>query len=137
MKGSSILIVPSYGDPHGLLKEGPCGYRPPMMYSGNSCGYEYHRQWHDPTVRSQREAEECYMCQSLKWALVLKWRGQIASEGWNRLDDAIVESSLFHPRIGSDRTIATLIRAAKFLECQLIYLDSDGNQIDLNKPNTH
>jgi len=27
---AAILLIPTKGDPHGLLKEGPCGARPPM-----------------------------------------------------------------------------------------------------------
>ena len=28
----AILLVPEKGDPHGLLKDGPCGARPSMAY---------------------------------------------------------------------------------------------------------
>ncbi len=35
----AILLNPTEGDPHGLLKEGPCGAPPPMAISGHLCGY--------------------------------------------------------------------------------------------------
>lgn len=31
-KVSTVLLIPSEGDPHGLLSSGPCGYHPPVMW---------------------------------------------------------------------------------------------------------
>lgn len=32
MAPTALLLVPTDGDPHGLLAEGPCGARPPMAF---------------------------------------------------------------------------------------------------------
>lgn len=37
----TILLLPTDGDPHGLLAEGACGARPPMMVHGYT-GTVYH-----------------------------------------------------------------------------------------------
>jgi hypothetical protein len=77
---SAILLVPTPGDPHGLLAPGVCGARVPTLYNSTSCGYDAHRGWrerHD--VRG-----DCYMCGHPDEALVLAWEGEPVPEGVDR-----------------------------------------------------
>lgn len=81
----AILLIPTEGDPHGLLAEGPCGARPPRAISGHLCGYEEHRAWKSP--EDYEYHSDCYMC-SGKAALVLAWGGNPVREGCYRVAHA-------------------------------------------------
>ena len=68
-----ILLIPSEGDPHGLLKQGLCGARPPTIstsHDGAILDYVYYG--HEP----------------LTDALVLAWKGEPVPEGCDRADRA-------------------------------------------------
>lgn len=63
-----VLLVPEEGDPHELLREGPCGARPPMAYRFR----KEDTTWRpDPGRWGQR-------------ALVLAWDGEPVVEGLDR-----------------------------------------------------
>ena len=64
-----ILLIPEEGDPHGLLKEGPCGARPPMAFV-----------W-KPSYLRLPQPEGRWIPWSTTWpkpgeALVLAWDGE-------------------------------------------------------------
>ena len=70
----SVLLVPTEGDPHGLLKEGPCGARPPTAsYAERSPIFG--TRWTDGLHRSGWHR---------KHALVLAWKGEVVPEGLDR-----------------------------------------------------
>jgi hypothetical protein len=78
-----ILLVPEEGDPHGLLKLGPCGARPPMAFV-----------W-KPSYLRLPQPEGRWIAWSTTWpkpgeALVLAWDGEPVAEGmdrWRRMTD--------------------------------------------------
>ena len=74
-KTKAILLVPAEGDPRGLLKEGPCGARPPMAYW-------YKRAWAPCTAKSAHSHDK-------RRALVLAWDGKPVREGCFRAVDAL------------------------------------------------
>mgnify|MGYP003663702444 CR=1 FL=1 len=70
-KIKAILLVPAEGDPHGLLREGPCGARPPMAYW-------YKGAWAPCTAKAAHSHDK-------RRALVLAWDGVHLG---TRLDDS-------------------------------------------------
>lgn len=84
-----VLIVPAESDPHGLLREGPCGARPPIVH-------EAHKQsafGPNTTVWTTSEAtvytskkQAPYMPH--RRALALAWEGKPVPEGLDRLGRA-------------------------------------------------
>ena len=82
-KVHAVLLVPEPGDPHGLLKEGPCGARPPTVEVHESrCECPTHR-W----AGSFRRCSVCHIAsgQRIGRALVLAWDGKPVAEGLFRL----------------------------------------------------
>lgn len=93
----AVLLVPAEGDPHGLLREGPCGARPPMVWTlrcercgdiwvprggpSSKAAFQAHRHHWERTGLNARTA--------CRWqgptALVLAWGGQPVPEGMDRL----------------------------------------------------
>ena len=75
----AVLLVPEEGDPHGLLREGPCGARPPMAWQNAEC------RWF-PLPHLSYDAALL----GLEWqrALVLAWDGEPVVEGLDRLSRA-------------------------------------------------
>jgi len=64
-----ILLIPEEGDPHGLLKEGSCGARPPIAcWDG-----ERWKSWTDNASWWPLFPDLC--------ALVLAWEGKPIKEG--------------------------------------------------------
>lgn len=78
----AILLKPPEGDPHGLLKEGPCGVRPPMAYW-------YKGAWAPCTARAAHSHDK-------RRALVLAWDGKPVREGCDRADWADICSLQLH-----------------------------------------
>lgn len=66
----AVLVVPSDGDPGGLLREGPCLARAPFVQRPGPTAH-----WL-PTLTFYASAEK---------ALVLWWDGRFVPEGWLRL----------------------------------------------------
>jgi hypothetical protein len=77
----TVLLVPTEGDPHGLLKEGPCGARPPMAWYCDD--YQAWEQWHRGMDHSEPTAW-AVMVERNKCALVLAWDGEPVPEGMDR-----------------------------------------------------
>lgn len=82
----AIVIVTAADDPHGLLKEGPCGSGPPVV-EVLSCG-----DGHPPIYRqiSGMSADLCSVCsRRRRWvdarALVLHWDDKPVLSGLLRL----------------------------------------------------
>jgi len=79
-KPVAVLLVPEEGDPHGLLSEGPCGAKVPMMWQC-TCG----PRWMPCGSRKY----SCAQCRSQGFpgkALVLAWEGKAVPEGLDRAD---------------------------------------------------
>jgi len=68
-----VLLIPEEGDPHGLLREGPRGARPPMMWE-YQMGQE--RRWITP-----RHADEWEAYATGRRALVLARDGEVVEAG--------------------------------------------------------
>lgn len=77
----AILLVPEKGDPHGLLKEGPCGARPPHVTERQDRGI-----WLPPPLW------EGFLRGDERRALALAWDGKAVREGCDRADWTGVES---------------------------------------------
>ena len=73
MKVHAVLLRVAEADPHGLLADGPCGARPPVVYRSRGCGVGHSDSWapHSEFVRRG----ECYMCDYPEESLVLAWDG--------------------------------------------------------------
>lgn len=66
----AVLLVPEKSDPHGLLKEGPCGARPPLAFLWRAVGRWLAMSPGDETIAPR--------------ALVLAWGGEPVAEGLDR-----------------------------------------------------
>lgn len=77
----SVLLIPAAGDPQQLLREGPCGARPPMAtvyrYRGwlNNDLSDWTIEKIDPEYVIETQSEQ---------ALVLAWKGEVVPEGCDR-----------------------------------------------------
>lgn len=120
-KVHAVLLVPAEGDPHGLLREGPCGARPPVV-----C--DHHGVW---------GASFNHGCLMRK-ALVLTWDGKPVAEGLDRATTAATTTPQWwvgYPAL-SDRSwprheIAKWVgRAlADLCSCTLVLLDAEGREV--------
>jgi hypothetical protein len=74
-KVHAVLLVPEPGDPHGLLREGPCGARPPVAVKVDDVWVD---PWKEPTDVRTRHALAHFFERSiaLPTALVLAWGGE-------------------------------------------------------------
>ena len=80
-----ILLIPTEGDPHGLLAEGPCGARPPMAWlRGRRDGIWRPAPW----FPDEREP---------LWALVLAWDGEPGDEVQPYIERAGIDYALLAP----------------------------------------
>ena len=118
-KVHAVLLVPEKGDPHELLREGPCGARPPMAVRRTYPRVVHEsNEWGDPTYNGEK-CEACgqpWPCETpgkveseghVRWqpgnrhttvadALVLAWGGKPVREGCDRADWADVWKSAPH-----------------------------------------
>lgn len=78
-----ILLKPAPGDPHGLLKEGPCGARPPMAGKHDGYWYEYESDGALGLVVEQPDGHWDSPEPDAR-ALVLAWDGKPVAEGMDR-----------------------------------------------------
>ncbi len=74
----AVLLVPTEGDPHGLLTEGPCGARPPTAWFARCKGVL--------VPAPHAAARRCGHCdrplaECQQRALVLAWDGEPVAEG--------------------------------------------------------
>lgn len=86
-KVHAVLLVPHEGDPHGLLKEGPFGARPPMVVRVRG-------RWINPWVRPS-DADRTILTEwaideiALPTALVLAWDGKPVPVLWDWSYDGV------------------------------------------------
>jgi len=95
-KIKAVLLVPAEGDPHGLLKEGPCGARPPMVEQFRAdVGWA---EWRICT-RSKGSIMDC----RAEWgddyrvALILAWDGEPVAEVQPYIERAGIDYELLAP----------------------------------------
>ena len=124
----AILLKPAEGDPHGLLKEGPCGARPPTAYW-------YKRAWAPCTAKAAHSHDK-------RRALVLAWGGKPVREGCYRAADAsgyapsavsgAIECALVYAPMNypddTHLTVDDLRRLCSELGT-IVLLDADGKEI--------
>jgi len=86
----AVLLVPHQGDRSGLLADGLCGARPPMLMEWrcyrDGCLYNW---WEYRAPGAAPVCAECGDWESVRLvrkALVLAWDGKLAAEGMDRLD---------------------------------------------------
>ncbi len=77
----AVLLVPHDGDPHGLLRDGPYGARPPVAYKVGD----------DPWVAGRITSAYFGEARLRGWplpvgALVLAWEGEVVWQGCEVLD---------------------------------------------------
>ena len=121
----AVLLVPAEGDPHGLLADGPCGARPPVVYRSRGCGVGHSDSWqpHDEFVRRG----ECYMCDYPDEALVLFWDGKLVPEGLDRA--ARVYPHARRVAWASARALGQEMERLKY--GTLVLLDAEGREVTL------
>ncbi len=121
----AILLVPEKNDPHGLLKEGPCGARPPM--AARWLDSEGRREWfhcgsadvpHSPLCRMYDPGE----------ALVLALDGEPVREGCYRAADASGYAPSAVPgaiecALDGDQMIRSIAKLGT-----IVLLDADGKE---------
>lgn len=80
----AVLLIPAKGDPHGLLKEGPCGARPPMA------------TWHTQRKTTACIPESGVHSQTVR-CLVLAWDGEPVAEAQPYIERAGIDYALLAP----------------------------------------
>lgn len=80
---ATIAVVPTRLGA-ALLADGPCGARPPTLWSSDTCGHAYHREWSTEEDRRDGPTATCYMCCNPTGALVLFHENAIVGEGVDR-----------------------------------------------------
>ena len=121
-KVHAVLLVPAAGDPHSLLKRGPCGARPPTAWKPPN------RPWCEGGYSGSGDPA----C-----ALVLAWDGErvpvacfilsqhvrgYGSSVWKRLVEAVDEAVLEQAPLRLQASMA-------HFEGTLILLDADGKRV--------
>lgn len=91
---STILLVPADGDPHGLLADGVCGARPPLMVS--SCGGAWTPE------------EDCPNGYDTM-AIVLAYHGKPVLEGCNRVLASIADGEPGIDRHGFPKPLVAFV----------------------------
>lgn len=82
-----VLLIPAPGNPGGLLREGPCGARPPAAHRGGRCvSHEECLIRH--AGDSTQPAAGCNLS-DFRRALVLAWDGEPVDEGCDRAVRAV------------------------------------------------
>lgn len=85
-----VLLIPAPGDPGGLLREGPCGARPPTVIRSISPCLD-HR--HPSRCQEWRTfAMDCDTQLSSERVLVLAWGGESVDEGCDRACRALFDA---------------------------------------------
>lgn len=135
----AILLVPVEGDPLGLLREGPCGARPPMAWTlrcercgdlwaprvpGSKSMFQAHRHHWNRTGLSARIA--------CRWqnpvALVLAWNGEVVHMGCHVLGWATRED--VHAIWASTEAAMRGVKPARLgRHGTLILLDAEGREV--------
>lgn len=99
-KVHAVLLVPAEGDPHGLLAEGPCGARPPMVVKVGDRWYNPWLSLHRgvPNEQEVRPTDPYVVHRLTEWAidaiplptaLVLAWDGKPVPVLWDWSADGV------------------------------------------------
>jgi len=121
MKVYAVLLVPAEGDPHGLLREGMCGARPPLAWMN---GPRWVFGWASERAHVR--------------ALVLAWGGKPVPEGLDRATAAATATPQWwvdHPALSDRRWHTHEIvewvgpALAALCGCTLVLLDADGREV--------
>jgi hypothetical protein len=126
----TVLLVPTEGDPHGLLKEGPCGARPPTAaFWMCRQGHQEHGTWmgiaggcphpdHEGRLRPLRIGTGLS-------ALVLAWDGKPVAEGMDRA--ARVDPHYRGEAWASARNLGQEMERLKY--GTLVLIDAEGREV--------
>ena len=116
-KVDAVLLVPAEGDPHGLLREGPCGARPPKAI--------------EVLPGVWREGWGAHEGKPGRRALVLAWGGKPVAEGCFRVLGRV--GSLLQALVYGLLTGLVApddLRLAEYRDAgTLILLDADGQEV--------
>ncbi len=119
----AVLLVPHEGDPLGLLREGPCGARPPRAQRGWCNRSQAHDLW-EPSEGSARAAR----------ALVLGWDGEVlrqalvrlpAGEGWEGANYADWIVAIVWAMQGDTENLLNLVDDLG----TILLVDADGREL--------
>ncbi len=129
-----ILLIPAEGDPHGLLKEGPCGARPPTAWFARCKGVL--------VPAPHAAARRCGHCdrplaECQQRALVLAWDGKPVPEGcfradtteWHLFVELITSILAGELRAWSDMPKTNVDALADLVPGALVLLDADGREV--------
>ena len=117
----AILLVPAEGDPNGLLKEGPCGARPPFAVRWMSRSISLIPEW--------RAGPSGGLRGSNPRALVLAWDGKTVREGCYRAADALDHAPSAVPGAIECALEDGLILHSIAELGTIVLLDADGKEI--------
>ncbi|NDC89396.1 MAG: hypothetical protein EB075_11450 [Bacteroidetes bacterium] len=115
MKVYAVLLVPAEGDPHGLLREGMCGARPPLAWMN---GPRWVFGWASERAHVR--------------ALVLAWGGKPVPEGIQRSVHAAKSRAWVEHLVGcalGRLTDDVDVLSDPDLPGTLILLDAEGREV--------
>ena len=135
---AAILLIPTEGDPHGLLREGPCGARPPVVQRVE------HRHQSTEDVRGCIECDGAWPCafagelagapywshHGSGWptrALVLAWDGEPVAEVQPYIERAGIDYGLLAPFV--THALAGMDIGQGPWPGDLVLLDAEGREV--------
>lgn len=126
---SGVLLVPAEGDPRGLLREGPCAYRPPMA---ERWPHEAWRPWCPGTMEARRRYP------GYRRGLVLVWDGKVIPPGLDQATRAVefvpqwwLDAPALGDRSWSREEVVdwVALALAEKLDCMVVFVDEEGREI--------
>ncbi len=120
----AVLLVPEPGDKHGLLKEGPCGARPPMAWTALPWPVftgPNPRLWHPGSYSGGFDAD------AITYALVLAWDGELVAEVQPYIERAGIDFGLLAPFIRC--ALAGMDIGQGPWPGTLVLLDAEGREV--------
>ncbi len=122
MTVAAVLLVPAEGDPHGLLREGPCEARPPRAEGFLRCK-RHGGGWVRANLDTDRGVAKCERCRYAP-ALVLAWEDEVVVEGCFRLDP--------DGWLGLTLNLRMVLTGRSTMQCNrgtLVLLDAEGREV--------
>lgn len=120
MSVHAVLLIPAEGDPHGLLREGPCGARPPVAF--------HYVVQSDSWWAGCHEHNDIGSINATRTALVLAWAGQPVAEGCWRAYECRTKPHGFLPSFNG-WTMGHLDSARYWNLGTVLFLDADGREV--------
>ena len=118
---SAVLLVPKAGDPGGLLKDGPCGSRPPVAVQ-------------NPKRPGRWKGATGLRTPDQRGALVLVWRSLPVPQSYAFLPPGKVRRLFLRTILKSDsprtREARIELRATMHEIGRLIFLGRNGKEVD-------